>query len=329
MPSVKPGETKDEYIKRCIPFVISEGTAKDGSQAAAICHSLWDKHLEGKAGNIDNLARHLASKYGGDPGFFTTCMGVEELADYDEETRKAICARVHQIVTGKWPSEKNALKAVGQDDDLLFVANYIVLFGGRDAEGILSKRRNADGSIGEFFTPETQLESTYTKSGRVYLDWEHLQDPSPDAPGNDDEVLGYVDWSTAKADETGVWVKRALYRHREYMKFLEQLIADGVIGTSSEAVAKKIKKATDGEIIRWPIRRDTLTVTPMEWRNKSENVIAALKGLAEYVPAIKSALHLATPEPEAAPEAAKAAVAAARVKASSTLAEIEIAFSEE
>ncbi len=223
----------------------------------------------------------------------------------------------------------NALKAVEQTDDLLWVGNYIVLFGGRDLEGIASPHKNGDGTVGEYFTPETQLESTYTKSGRVYVDWEHSQDPSPDAPGNDDEVLGYVDWSTAKADEKGIWAKRALYRHREYMKFLEQLIADGVISTSSEAIPKKVKKAADGEIVRWPLKRDTLTVTPMEWRNKSENVIAALKGLAEYVPAIKSALHLATPAPEAAPEATTVAAAAAIGRASLILAEVEIALSEE
>lgn len=44
MPKVKKGETQKKYISRCIPFVINEGTTKDPSQAAAICHSLWDKH---------------------------------------------------------------------------------------------------------------------------------------------------------------------------------------------------------------------------------------------------------------------------------------------
>jgi len=48
MPTVKPGEKKKEFIGRCIPMVIDEGTAKDGKQAAAICNSMWEKHVSKK-----------------------------------------------------------------------------------------------------------------------------------------------------------------------------------------------------------------------------------------------------------------------------------------
>jgi len=44
MPNVKKNETEDEYVKRAIPILIEEGTAKDGSQAAAIAHSMYDEH---------------------------------------------------------------------------------------------------------------------------------------------------------------------------------------------------------------------------------------------------------------------------------------------
>jgi hypothetical protein len=41
---VEPGkkETEDEFIGRCIPYVINDGTAKDNSQAYAICKTKWD-----------------------------------------------------------------------------------------------------------------------------------------------------------------------------------------------------------------------------------------------------------------------------------------------
>jgi hypothetical protein len=48
MPSPGQNETKDEFVKRCIPIVIHEGTAKDGSQANAICHSMWDQYVKKK-----------------------------------------------------------------------------------------------------------------------------------------------------------------------------------------------------------------------------------------------------------------------------------------
>ena len=42
MPKPLPNESKNDFIKRCIPIVIDDGTAKDGTQANAICNSLFD-----------------------------------------------------------------------------------------------------------------------------------------------------------------------------------------------------------------------------------------------------------------------------------------------
>ena len=44
MPKPRPKETEEKFVERCIPVVITEGTAKDGSQAAAICHSIYQQH---------------------------------------------------------------------------------------------------------------------------------------------------------------------------------------------------------------------------------------------------------------------------------------------
>jgi len=41
MPAVNPRETEEDFIKRCIPIVLDDGTAEDGSQASAICHSIF------------------------------------------------------------------------------------------------------------------------------------------------------------------------------------------------------------------------------------------------------------------------------------------------
>lgn len=50
MPTPKDDESEDDFVDRCIPMVIDEGTAKDGKQAAAICHSMYKQHhkKEGK-----------------------------------------------------------------------------------------------------------------------------------------------------------------------------------------------------------------------------------------------------------------------------------------
>lgn len=169
---------------------------------------------------------------------------------------------------------QNAIKTLSKSADELRVANYIVLFGGRDLTG-------------EFFTEKTALESSYTSTGVLHVDFEHGLDP--DRVGmTADDVIGVVDWKTAKVDEHGVFVERSLKRQARYMKRLEELIEAGVIGTSSQAVSGKAKKSTDGEIHAWPLMRDTLTFTPAEPRMLKENVLMAAKSLLTVFPDSKS-----------------------------------------
>lgn len=180
---------------------------------------------------------------------------------------------------------ENTLKAIASDGNDLIVANYIVLFGGRDLSW-LSSGPNPDGSKGDYFSSKTVLDSPYTETGIVHLDWEHGFGKAIDgdaAPGRDD-ILGYVDWKTARKDARGWWVERVLSRRNKYVKWLEDLIRAGMIGTSSEAIEGKVVRARDGELQEWPLRRDTLTVTPAEPRMMSENVVTALKNLADKFP---------------------------------------------
>ena len=141
----------------------------------------------------------------------------------------------------------NALKAISRTENEIRVGNYIVLFNGRDLEGLEPGTtnvawRNPDGSRGEYFTKSTVLDSPYTAVGRLALDVEHgvaRQKYGKDAPGRDD-VIGYVDWSTKRVDDTGVWVERALDAHNQYMQWIETLIDAGVVGTSSEVSSTRV-----------------------------------------------------------------------------------------
>lgn len=49
MPTPRKGESEKDFVKRCIPIVIEDGTAKDGSQANAVCHSIYKKSKEKNA----------------------------------------------------------------------------------------------------------------------------------------------------------------------------------------------------------------------------------------------------------------------------------------
>jgi phage head maturation protease len=168
----------------------------------------------------------------------------------------------------------NPLKTISKSDTELRVGNYMILFGGRDLAG-------------EFFTKNTRFDSNYTDLGMLYEDFEHGRDP--DKSGNDaDNVLGIADWKSAKVDEIGIFVERVLNRRAAYMQSLMPLIEMGVIGTSSEAVSGRVRKKSSGEITDWPLMRDSLTVTPMEPRMVTSNVLASVKALAEVFPNSKS-----------------------------------------
>lgn len=80
-----------------------------------------------KAGNMAGLAKHLSKKLGGDPHFFTKCVGDESVADYDTEVRNAICARAHKMVTGHYPAEDKKIenKEYSMDDVMSAVRNEI------------------------------------------------------------------------------------------------------------------------------------------------------------------------------------------------------------
>lgn len=168
----------------------------------------------------------------------------------------------------------NELKAIGETSNELRVANYIILFGGKDLAG-------------EFFTEDTEYKSAYTNSGALHVDFEHGLDPDRVGMGAND-VIGRVDWSTAKTDETGVFVERVLNRQARYMSAIEILLEEKTLGTSSQCIPKMSERKSTGEITRWPLMRDSLTFTPCEPRMLSENVINGVRELKSFFPDSKS-----------------------------------------
>lgn len=174
----------------------------------------------------------------------------------------------------------NCLKTVDKTEDELTVANYMILFGGRDLEGVASRRINDDGTKGEFFTKSTTVDSDYTATGQLLIDWEHRSAPDTDGPDAED-IFGYVDWKSAVIDDTGIFVNRVLNRRNKYVKMLESLFDAGIIGSSSEPVQKGVVKGTDGEIKEWPLKRDSFSVSPMDPRMLSVNHLEIVKALRD------------------------------------------------
>ncbi len=59
MPTVKPGESRKDFVERCIPVVLGDGTAEGQAQAVAVCSSMWrerGKSLVMKMTKVQRLA---------------------------------------------------------------------------------------------------------------------------------------------------------------------------------------------------------------------------------------------------------------------------------
>lgn len=42
MPTPQQGESRTDFISRCIPIVLDDGTADSNDQAVAVCSSMWE-----------------------------------------------------------------------------------------------------------------------------------------------------------------------------------------------------------------------------------------------------------------------------------------------
>lgn len=178
-----------------------------------------------------------------------------------DQAKKSITIGLKAGISGA-----NNLKTLGLTPDEWRVGNYLVLFGGQDLTG-------------EHFTTKTQFESEYTKTDTLIEDWEHGLQPDNVGP-TVNEPLGKVLWkATATVDDVGVFVERVLNRQNEYLEALRKLQEEGVIslGSSSEAVPMLVEKSNEGEITKWGLKRDAVTVTPCEPRMLDTNKLASLK----------------------------------------------------
>ena len=102
MPTPKAGETKKDFIARCIPIVIDDKTAEDTDQAVAICNSVWAEAQE--AGTINEAGEY----YGDSISYYSTDMnmpyGVTSFSDLEDaqeaqDLAERLQARVDQFAS--------------------------------------------------------------------------------------------------------------------------------------------------------------------------------------------------------------------------------------
>lgn len=198
----------------------------------------------------------------------------------------------------------NRLYIVGEDDENYYVAGYPIIWNspdlaGHKVRGRIVGTKNADGSAGQWFTPDTDFDSPYLKSGTLYTDWEHGYAPAPEPQGKD-EIVATIDTKSISDDEYGKFAIHAMKRHYRYAKDIKHLIEAGVVGSSTQAMRGHAKALPNGEITRWGLKRNTWTIEPMD-ATQIQRLAHPLKSLGYELPEIPEAEAEAggTPAPNA------------------------------
>jgi hypothetical protein len=118
MPVPRKGEKRKDFVDRCIPIVIDEGTAKDPKQAVAICNSMWENRDMKNSTKYKNTVLLQETATIEDAGVLTGTVFYKQIVAYgkwvnplfpvefmelDEEFGKSLLKNFESGVVGKIP----------------------------------------------------------------------------------------------------------------------------------------------------------------------------------------------------------------------------------
>ena len=242
MPEPKEGETQKEFVARCIPIVMEDGTADKPPQAVAVCNSMWEKAQEGKAA-ADDIIEQWEERAKGMSEDFLAWVKQNPPKQEKRET----------------PAPSVAVKFLRDEDEGAVVGGYIALWGNAETKDLQ----------GDYFTPETWLG----------LD-EYPTVPALFHHGLDEKVGLSVIGRRVKSgvDEVGAWVEDWLDKGNQYWKMVRPLLDKEALFYSPGSAPHLVKRQADGKLDSYPIVEDTFTVIPAQHRLRPvEQIKAAYK----------------------------------------------------
>jgi len=178
------------------------------------------------------------------------------------------------------PSDYLTVKSIGANR----VGCYAVLWGDETRKDL----------TGEWFSPQTEeLTAIYDAVGKLPYLYHHGMDASLKTT-----VIGIVD--TLKADSVGLWYEAQLKLAGEYEEYVNKLLADKKLKTSTQTfpVARRVHEKT-GHIERWPIVEITATPTPAEYRMQPVDFLKSAYqavGCADFACLLKTKFGIETVE---------------------------------
>lgn len=287
------GESQKEFVSRCIPIVLNDGTAKDPEQAAAVCYSLWEKKsvsehtltIKLETPEVKAGARHSASdQMHLNQAMHHIMQAGGMLPDQDNVEPGSTEEAGEPTPDGDEGSEWNASDILS-DKALVFLGTEAKALGNGLVGGYLVRYGDEKKTdlTGDFFTAQTD-----TGPASESLAYYHhgLDKTLGKAPLKNKATIG--------KDDIGVWIKHQLDLRSEYEKAIYGLAEQKKLGWSSGTAGHLVERQKVGGamwIKRWPLGLDaSYTPTPAEPRNEALTLKAYVESLqpAEQ-PALKSA----------------------------------------
>lgn len=107
MPTPNKGESQSDFVSRCIPIVMNEGTAKDNKQASAICYSIFRRH-DKKESQFNNNIIGIETKGDKDKiiGGYIATTHLDSGHDYLNRGKR-VRDKISKITLERWATEIN------------------------------------------------------------------------------------------------------------------------------------------------------------------------------------------------------------------------------
>lgn len=302
MPKPRAGESESDFVSRCTPIVMSDGTTDDNKQAVAICYSMYrkgkksadlealkymgemgvDKYAWQEAWGIENAANVLSSLAMMAQEETSEPQDLQGLANIMRSLMAFIAGEITQMVdAAKVGEEKSApetvpaeVKSEESGMNLSYAKSLqvelpdflAVKFTAKDEikgySHLWGSEELADLEV-EYFTQQSDFWDDRFDTKTRPLTWDHAQDPDFKAEPIIGQIVDFGD------DDVGRWYVAKLNRAHQYNRAIAELIKAGKLGTSSDSAPQYVERVKTGKatwLKTWPFFAAALTDTPCEPR---------------------------------------------------------------
>lgn len=324
MPTPKDGESEQDFVSRCIPMVMDEGTASDQEQASAMCYSMFKEHMQGNKAEKRLKALRAAVHYraakaitdapalrNAEEHACRNCAYYKMMTSADGALT-GVCDKYEFESHDDWlcdsweqktpeMMEPMPVVVVEGSDAMPMGAEKSIAYGGAVKSldgghigGMLVRFGSPDDTDGdgEYFDATTDYGFRKGEEITTPLWLNHCQ-PLRTSGGKAIALREPIGQGTLKMVDDGILVDAILYERGKYEKLLDQL------GWSSGTADHTIKREKNGKsihITRWHLGLDaSLTPLPADPRN----TVVSIKSLGQTAQDLQAEPEAGIPIPAA------------------------------